>query len=260
MSNMAKVFVFTGQSNMVCNGSTLGGIPAELSVPDNRVLIWDTRNYVIEKYDGAQNSDTANAVDGSHKWGPEARFQYLYHLAHPEHFMCIMKYAKTGTTLGETAGQNWVPSQNELFTNVEDHLRSFRANLFCRGFTSVVTEAIINMQGESDGNDETLADAYEANKRSWLAEAASRWAGDNPNVKFIEGRIRAEINETPFYETVQAAQLATVSEMANGFLIDTDDLTVVVDGVHYDEASIVELGERMYNAYAGITDASIIYP
>jgi Carbohydrate esterase, sialic acid-specific acetylesterase len=97
------------------------------------------------------------------------------------------------------------------------------------------------MQGESDAEYASTAEAYEANLISLIA--AVRASFNNPNLPFIYGRIDDQNPSAfPYAATVRAAQDAVASSIPCVYEVDTDSLPLRYDDTHYTSQGIIELG------------------
>ena len=119
------------------------------------------------------------------------------------------------------------------------------------------------MQGESDAYvapadlddpDPTAANAYEQNLTNLINSMRNDL--DAPNLPFSIGRIGT--NWT-YSATVRNAQSNVSSNLANTRLVETSDLSLLVDGAHYDTAGMITLGERFAESIIGL-EASIPEP
>jgi Carbohydrate esterase, sialic acid-specific acetylesterase/Dockerin type I domain len=97
------------------------------------------------------------------------------------------------------------------------------------------------MQGESDAEYASTADAYEANLISLIA--AVRASFNNPNLPFIYGRIEGS-SAFPYLSTVRAAEDAVAQMVPNVYEVDTDDLPLRFDQTHFTSEGTIELGDR----------------
>jgi hypothetical protein len=108
------------------------------------------------------------------------------------------------------------------------------------------------MQGESDAEYESTADAYEANLISLIA--AVRASFNNPNLPFIYGRI-GDQSGMPYLSTVRAAQDAVAQLIPNVYEVDTDDLPLRPDLTHYTSDGEIELGNLFASGLINLTSA-----
>lgn len=96
------------------------------------------------------------------------------------------------------------------------------------------------MQGESDSDKEYRAKAYAKNLTSFIS--SMRYFVDDPEMPFILGRIRDA--GQPHADMVRQAQVDVANNIPNVYWFDTDDLPFLPDGIHYNEAGMIELGHR----------------
>jgi hypothetical protein len=94
-----------------------------------------------------------------------------------------------------------------------------------------------------------MADAYADNLELFIHRLREDLgAGDLP---FVLGAIHCPT--CPYRETVRDAQAAVASGVANVTLVETEDLPVNVDDIHYDGSGMRTLGERFAAAATGTT-------
>jgi hypothetical protein len=108
------------------------------------------------------------------------------------------------------------------------------------------------MQGESDAEYESTADAYEANLISLIA--AVRASFNNPNLPFIYGRI-GDQSGLPYLSTVRAAQDAVAQLIPNVYEVDTDGLPLRPDNLHYTSDGEIELGNLFASGMMNLASA-----
>lgn len=221
-----------GQSNVLSSG--VSSVPSEVAAIDSaRVKIWT--GSAFEGYEAGTNSEPTGAV--STKWGPEAQYAIRWLADHPTGTLYIVKRAVSGTAIS-----TWLDGQTN-FDNAEAWAVAAKAAIAAAGVT-LNAENILWGQGESDAIvDQALADAYQAKLVTFLSDARSKWAAASTKVALM--RIY-DANMT-YRSTVRAAQNAVCYSDANTFMVNTDDLTLV-DTYHYNNAGVIAIGDRMYDA------------
>jgi hypothetical protein len=259
MTREVKIFIFWGQSNMTGYGYDFTDIPNNLNSIGDRVFIWNTFSHKLEAYNAGDNSATIdfdNTVP--QPFGPEGQFLYLYNQDHPNDLVYAFKYGVGGSGLGRINGFNdWFPDDNELFLSATVQLNALKATAFLNGYIPKV-EAIIGMQGERDA-DGPLGLSYETNKGIFYAAAVTAWADGNASIKFIDGRINTNPDDSVDAVRLGQACAASVWGSSLAKLVNTDDLATKEDtGVHFTGPELVRLGSRMYNAYMDDADSNIL--
>jgi hypothetical protein len=109
-------------------------------------------------------------------------------------------------------------------------------------------KAILWHQGESDATP-ALAPGYEAKLHDLIARF--RTALDAPDVPFIAGQL-GRFSDAPWDDarrTVDAAHRALPGKVRRTAFVSSDGLVHGGDKVHFDTASLRELGRRYANAY-----------
>lgn len=112
------------------------------------------------------------------------------------------------------------------------------------------------MQGESDAANESYANAYRENLMAFVS-AVRRDLGNN-RLPFVLGRI-GNASSYDYKEIVRAEQVAGAEDVAYCAWVDTDDLPLADDNIHYIEPGVSELGERWAEAWRDIADPSAVH-
>lgn len=229
-----SVYVLAGQSNMVGQGDA-----AELSTPldaaQGDVMLWNDASVGWSPLSwGAGNGPTT--------FGPELSFGRILAQGAPEARVALIKHAEGGTNLAV----DWDPSTGPSYANLVDVLAQAKARADAYGLTYEV-RGFAWMQGESDALDANMAFDYTQNFPVFI-EGVRALVGV-PDLPIVFGRIR-ETMPTPFdfASDVRAAQESVAAADPNVTFVDTDDLTLKADEVHYDAAALVTLGERFADA------------
>jgi len=233
----AHVALVAGQSNAVGWDTTAAEVPENLlSAPGQ--YVW-TGSAFAPLQNGVNNGALSS---NGEKWGPEAEFGRQWRRARPSTSLWIIKHATGGSALADawaSGGADRVIFDAEVAQGL--------ASLNGLGLTPNVV-ALLWMQGESDSQDITQANAYEANLTAWLSHV--RTVSDAPLMAALIGRI-ANQSAWTYRTTVRAAQSAVVAADSRSALIDTDGYGN--DGVHYDIAGNIALGADMHSALLGLT-------
>ena len=241
----ASIFVLFGQSNGRCSG--VGAVPIVYLSPDPGVFTWNSRTQAIELYQAGVNSDTANA-DVPQKWGPEAEFSRQHRAIYPDE-MYWLKYTLGGTQLAATTGEDWLPSEHELFDRLKAEADALKAALVAQSRVPRVRAGII-VHGEADaGRDDggVMAAAYGDNMTQLYA--AFRAEIGDQDTRFVSARLSLHATALPYRMAVRRGQLVAAANEGNAQLITTDDLPLGPDLLHYPSNSVREIGRRLFHAY-----------
>src|SRR5262249_7800037 len=129
------------------------------------------------------------------------------------------------------------------------------ADLADRGYTPVFA-GLFWMQGEVDSQAQKTADRYEKNLTRFVRELRRRLAA--PDLVVVLGRPNASITCGPFgcfpfVSQVRRADATVAASVPGVVIVDTDDLVLQADGVHFTPASQLALGERFAIALLAAT-------
>ncbi|MCF7826212.1 MAG: T9SS type A sorting domain-containing protein [Candidatus Marinimicrobia bacterium] len=113
------------------------------------------------------------------------------------------------------------------------------------------------MQGESDAEQLSWANAYESNLNEFIANIRLDLA--NPKLPVILGKV-ANQGGYPYLDQIRAAQEAVAASDSLVTLVSLDDQPLESDGVHFTAPGVQVMGARFGSAlldYLGIQPASI---
>ena len=244
-----EVFVLAGQSNATGAGARAAELPPDLAAPQPDVLFWFEEGTYGAVANPSQRITSGaflplqfqtdpseelflGAADG---FGPEIRLGRDLADAIVED-VAIVKVAFNRTNLA----RDWNASRNaSLYRQMRDLLRSALAELSRAGDTPQLA-GFFWVQGESDAMSEPAATRYFQNLRVLIARLRQELSA--PFLPFVFARLRAGLAEAccpgfPFVAVVRTAQADVARRVANTVLVDTDDLEVRNDTVHYDSAA-----------------------
>ena len=167
--------------------------------------------------------------------------------------IAIIKYAMTGSSLekglrNEGAG-DWYSgdlSPNNPYEGIRYKIFKNSAVLpalqaiTSRG-DSYSVEALFWMQGETDAGNSNAANNYEANLKELINNLRKDF--NSPDMKFFTGVLRARIERT-YLNTVRTAMQNVADTESNVYLVNTDDLALNEDNLHFSSAGLEQLGER----------------
>ncbi|MGH8528308.1 MAG: sialate O-acetylesterase [Nevskiales bacterium] len=259
-----RVFVLAGQSNAVGFGSNASDLPPELSAPQNDVRFWfeegpfdSVNNPSLRINSGGAfvplqfQTDPSGATFGglTSGFGPEIMLgRTLADSLEPE--VAIVKLAINATSLAT----DWNPSTpGSLYDQLVDIVNAALAALTAAGDTGVVS-GLFWMQGEWDAQNSADASAYQANLTNFIQRLRSDFP--SPSLPFVFGRLNDRIDQSccfsfPFLDTVRLAQEGVASTVANTAIVNTDDLPLNSDLVHFQADGQLSLGQRFATAFLG---------
>ncbi len=259
-----RVFFVAGQSNAVGCGADAELLPPELYAPQADVLFWFEEGPWGSVHDPGRRirSDgwvplqfQSDPVYGTFGWvddgfGPEIKAGRVLADSLVAD-VAVFKVAINATSLAI----DWdIDTPGSLYEQMVDILNEALTALADLGHTGVPAGCFW-MQGEWDALTASYAAAYEGNLAAFIA--ALRAACGDPALPFIVGRLNAHIEECPYFtfpylDVVRAAQAAITTSVPRTALVDTDDLPLNSDNLHFTAAGQLGLGERFAQAYLGL--------
>ena len=241
-----KVFFAAGQSNMVGTGTRdyLASSAPEYLVPPPNVKYFNTI---------ANGTWTAlGPVWGQFAYGPELSFGYALAAAMPGEHLAIIKHAVGGTSLEIEWDPTPEPSEdNYMWRGMMDRSRLALQQLTDAGDTYEFA-GMIWMQGENDAGWLAAASAYEDNLRQFITTMRQD-VTHQPDLRFIMGQI------LPYWygyrEEIRQAQYNVGQTMYHVATLATDSFSQY-DGIHFDSAGLIDLGNAMAQAYRAMPEPS----
>lgn len=249
------VFVLAGQSNLA--GRAPGdGLPQALAEPPRNVRF----DYICSfgaRGTGGPPEPHASAgwvpllpspkhasTPGTH-FGPEIGFGHALAAAWPDRSVAIIKNGRGATSLAE----DWDPvavSGPRLYAQMLAQVRARTADLSGAGMAPRM-RAFVWCQGEADSTRREWAEAYAANLDRFIRHVRRDFADPTlPVIVVLTGDGRK--NEKMRYaEVVRDAQRSWIEGDRHASLVTADDLDLI-DVVHFDARSQVEIGERIARA------------
>jgi len=235
------VFLFSGQSNMVCLGASVSDLTADQkktvdnikidSRADNNTKAWSTLG-------------PGFGADASH-FGPELFFGKTLSDSMLGKKIAFIKDATSGTYLGKTDG--WLPPSSAngpgtLYKNMMTHIDKAMAS-FTTAFDTAQYRpqwaGFVWLQGEFDGMDQGLANAYETNLTNLIKDIRTKTGvADLPIIL----EMIKPISSWKFAAQVRAADVACKQKLKNVDTMDTKDLALSSDNIHYNAASQIKIG------------------
>jgi hypothetical protein len=233
-----------GQSNAEGRAklADLSGADAARTTPNTYINVRGNRtNALLVK--GTNQQTAAPSTD----FGPEMGLAWSHEDVANGRKLYISTHAVGSTFLANTGGIDWSLEEGETSNLCNAALRTMwaaEAQMLNLGIGPRL-RGIFWMQGENDATNATYGAAYQANLTTLIAKAREQ-TGD-PDTKFLIARIR---NLDPAFNAsavaaVRAAQVA-LGSIAPSAWIDTDDLPLAGDSVHYNAAGMKALGQRVY--------------
>ena len=236
------LFLFSGQSNMVCLGASVSNLTADQKKTVDDIKI-DSRADQNTKTWATLGPGFGN--DANH-FGPELFFGKTLSDSMPGVKIAFIKDASSGTYLGQTGG--WLPPSSNngtggtLYRNMMTHIDKALAS-FNKAFDTAQYEprwaGFVWLQGEFDGMDQNLANKYETNLTNLIKDIRAKAGVENLPV-IIE--MIKPVSMWQYAATIRAAEVACAQKLENVDTMDTKDLALSSDNVHYNAASMIKIG------------------
>ncbi len=248
----ADIYLFAGQSNMWGTGVEAKDLPPDLAAVDENIRILDlTDNAAPGASVPLQNGVNNNWDKGS--WGCEASLMHKLAAAAAEKPIYLLKFSAGGSWLAQrpdTEQNDWNPdSKGEYLDKFLDQVAKAKHSLEAAG-KKAEFKGFIWMQGESDCNDSSAANAYEANLNKLIERV--RTTADAPDMPVYLGRIQRQYSGK-FLHTVRAAQARVAAGGKAITLVDTDAVALRDDKIHYTAEGQIVIGEAVYDLMTGKT-------
>ena len=161
--------------------------------------------------------------------------------------IAFVKFAFGGTGIQ----RDWSPGDGgSLFWELIDVADDAAAELQSRGFDPEFS-GFFWMQGEYDADGQTTANRYEGRLGTFVDRMRDELGA--PGMKFVIGRLSRHM-DLPYVDTVRAAQEDVAAESPLNFMVNTDDLNLRSDDLHFVGAGHRTLGSRF--ASLGLPDSS----
>ena len=238
---IGPLYVFAGQSNMIGAGADISQLAGRAKGDTLQgVRMWNNLGNTFENIQLGVNTvqwPQANQVTFD-KFGTEWAVAERSSAGTKPTY--IVKVAKGGSSLLVDA--DWNPSASDNLTT-----KLINAVSGAKAASNSPLACFVWIQGEADRGKTSRLTEYSNN----LGEITTRVriAGGNSSARIavVELSYGADGLDVSNTDSFRAMQQAFVAADPHASLIDTDDLTKV-DNVHYDTASIMTLGNRIYNA------------
>ncbi len=233
------VYLLAGQSNM--SGRVSTGYTGEAG--DDEVL------YYYRSDGPASNNQTSGGNFGTLAplatgfYGPEISLVRSIQEKSSDR-IAVVKVSDGGTSLA-TDWNSRATGGNTWWLNWKNDTTDAWNDLLALGHTPVL-KGICWLQGESDSNSQTRANAYETNFTNLVEDMFSHMAAltDVSATPFVTARIGMLSATTyPFAATIRTAQRSVMETSVRWHWFDTTDLATT-DGVHFDVAAVATVGRR----------------
>lgn len=245
----ADVIVFFGQSN--CEGwAGINELPPTLRQPQHQLQIWSQS---AQRWQPVTAGLNTNMTPAAPFFGAEIGMaEALNDGTGP---VWLVKAALSPSSLGPTPGpwNEWGVNAGELYTLLLATVDAAMARLRQQGIEPRV-RLVCMMQGESDAVPPALSLAYEQNLRELLTQLRRDLrqrhlvGSQQPWIRI--GLINRGLLQVGFVgaDIVRAAQRRVAAGLSRCDLIETSDLGLQGDLVHFDGDGLRELGRRFLAA------------
>ncbi len=238
-----RVYILAGQSNMSGCNDVRNLDPTWQDTLYEPMLYWDMQSPnpgFLPLTPGTSTASCSNPAPEFY-FGPELSFGRELVGMYPSEQVLLIKYAVGGTNLYAdwTTPTGEFPMGGPLWNQLKLTIDTALNDLLAMGYEYQI-DGFLWMQGESDGDKQFRANAYQTKLTNFIASMRSHTG--RPDMPFVLGRVRNA--GQPHIQKVRDAQVAVASADPNTCWFDTDDLPWLPDGIHYDDPSMITLGQR----------------
>jgi len=245
------VFLLTGQSNMS------GYASANDLTADQKQPVENVKIYADMTWEGDDQKERKWLTlgpgfgSGAGRIGPELAFGRTLAGEMPDTKIALLKICCGSTYLGlmqSKANDCWVPPSSNngnagthyqrMLSSIETAIGKFNDAFDTSEYTPRWA-GFIWLQGEFDGQERNLADAYEENLTNLINDVRSDL--DVDDLPIIIPMIDVQ-NSWQFNSTVRAAEVAVTKSLENVDTVDTKGFET--DGVHYRAQGHEKIGRR----------------
>lgn len=239
------LLVFAGQSNMIGWLSNVADLSPAQQQPQPNVLFYGPNENGSTWGSLTPPTVLTNSfgVNSNVGFGPEISTGQALTAFPGFGLVAEVKLAESGTDL-----DYWWKPGNPSYNRMMARVAAAKAALaLAHPDKAVYIAGFFWMQGEQDAlNVGDAATRYEDNLTDLIAALRAAWS--EPDLPVVIGQILGGHHEAGLVRAAQANVAATVPNVA---LVLTDDLPhETQDGIHFTSAGIVQLGERMGEAFA----------
>lgn len=274
-----KLFILAGQSNMIGYQSNMKDLPDRLREAQNNVLWYNENNEWVTleaPTEPVLKPDLSIPVppfqdyhpQHSHKvnnkvgFGPEISLGLTITNTLNEP-VAIVKYSRNGANLAE----QWAPGKDPdgnpkdtLYPRMKERVDRAIADLSDRGYT-VQIAGFFWMQGETDASIENMARNYEVNLTHFIQTIREDFKASN--LPFIYGMVHfGNDHKKPngtvncCGDTVRTAQLRVHQTIPHTSAVETQNLSLHEDLLHFDSNGIINLGNLLATAWLNMNFTS----
>lgn len=237
-----RVLLIAGQSN-ADGRAVVSGLPTSLQSPQANVDF-----YFKTEGNAAALTTLRPGLTETSQFGPEIllgrRFADL-HSGEAGTRVAIIKYANGGTNLYShwKAGGDATTTGDgaEYVTFQQTVISGLAALVAAHPSATIELESMVWMQGESDTNSLTYANAYQVNLANLIADVRATFAA---NLPFIIGRLSdgQTANDATGMDIIQAAQDAVADSDPLTEIVNTNGFALKSDHLHFDANGQRSLG------------------
>jgi hypothetical protein len=237
-AEVVQVYIIAGQSNAVGHAS-VKDLEPPLDKPQPSVSIYSHNLYQPQAQPWQALQPGLGAGKGE-KFGPELSFGLVMAKEMPGQKIAIIKAAAGATNLsGQWRAGGEGKKQGDFYKKFIESVSAALKSPYPEDTLELA--GMMWMQGEGDSTDRKAAEAYEENLANFLTQV--RKDLEAPEMPVVVGLI-SEAKKWTFAEIVREGQMNVAKKLPNVATVETNDLTFNADGIHYDAAGLVTLGER----------------
>lgn len=236
-SETLDVFIMAGQSNMKGSANVqLSSFPADQATTIPGVLYTHLTDDKTEGWGPLQPRFTKNGA--SRRWvGSELTFGDSLLDAGVTN-AAIIKYAISGTSLDV----DWAPG-GDLRTGFYSFVDNSLAELASMGHAYNLA-GFVWVQGSGDAQQLERSQNYDENLAQFIGEIEGRY---NPTTTILN---RYHIDsDRPYVDELRASQRELADGDADVFVVNTDDLGLNNDNIHFQDSTDLEVGRRLADRY-----------
>lgn len=228
------------------------------TTPDNGEIggqgVWD----LLKPGHGVGHSSSFSGNTLSDRFGVELTFAREMKRLFPNENIALIKYSKGGTSIAIKAAGDfgcWDPDFSKgNGINQYDHFLATVKNAYAVDDIDgdgerdeLVPAGILWMQGESDGNDKEVANAYQDNLKRLMDLIRAAFRTDDLPV--VIGRISDSHNDADelvwdYGNIIRWQQAKYVNQDANAALVTSTDNYSYSDKWHYDTEGYIDFGKQ----------------
>ena len=239
-----RVYLLAGQSNMVGCGSY-----ADLPAIDSSL------NQLQEKIPAVSFGYGYDYGLGPLKpgigggFGCELSFGKRMAAAYPQEEIALIKGSRGATDLAK----DWLPPSAGGPGTLYSHFVASASQAIAELQKNFDVELLgmLWMQGESDGLNQSYAEAYEENLKCFIADIRSHFGA--PNLPFVIAMIDDDPALWPYTKTIRQAEMSIVAKVPNVLIFDTKDFPKLSsEPAHYNSQGVIDMGNRFADKFLGL--------